>query len=54
MLEGQAGAQLRAYLASALGPISRDFFLTGLVAASLGGVLVSAKRIAQPKIKEED
>jgi hypothetical protein len=54
MLEGQAGVQLRAYLASALGPISRDFFLTGLVAASLGGVLVSAKRIAQPKIEEED
>ena len=54
MLDGQGGAQLRAYLASALGPISRDFFLTGLVAASLGGALVSAKRIAQPKAEEED
>jgi hypothetical protein len=54
MLDGQGGAQLRAYLASALGPISRDLFLTGLVAASLGGALVSAKRIAQPKPEEED
>lgn len=52
MLEGQAGAQLRAYLASALGPIARDFFLTGLVGASLGGLLGQARRIIEPKLDE--
>jgi hypothetical protein len=49
MLGGAAGAQLRAYLASALGPIARGFFLTGLVGASIGGVLSQAKRLAEPK-----
>lgn len=44
-----AGAQLRAYLASALGPIARSFFITGLVGASVGGVLSQAKRMAEPK-----
>jgi hypothetical protein len=53
MIEGHAGAQLRAYLASALGPIARDFFLTGLVGASLGGVLASAKRFAEPEDRAE-
>jgi hypothetical protein len=49
MLKGEAGTQLRAYLGSALGPIARGFFLTGLVGASLGGLLVSSKRIVEPK-----
>jgi len=49
MIQGEAGAQLRAYLASALGPIARSFFITGLVGASLGGLLVSSRRIAEPK-----
>jgi hypothetical protein len=49
MLEGAAGAQLRAYLASALGPIARSFLITGLVGASLGGVLASSRRFAEPK-----
>jgi hypothetical protein len=49
MIAGHAGAQLRAYLASALGPIARSFFITGLVGASVGGVLASAKRFAEPK-----
>lgn len=49
MLGGAGGAALKAYLASALGPIARDFFLTGLIGASLGGVLAGARRIAEPK-----
>jgi hypothetical protein len=49
MIAGGAGAQLRLYLASALGPIARSFFITGLVGASVGGVLASAKRFAEPK-----
>jgi hypothetical protein len=49
MVEGSAGAQLRAYLASALGPIARSFFLTGLVGASLGGVLAQARRFGERK-----
>jgi hypothetical protein len=53
MLIGTAGAQLRDYLASALGPIARTFFVTGLVGASLGGVLASARRYAEPKELEE-
>ena len=52
MLMGQGGAQLRAYLASALGPIARSFFITGLVGASVGGVLASAKRFGEPKEPE--
>jgi hypothetical protein len=49
MIAGPGGALLRDYLASALGPIARSFFITGLVGASLGGVLASAKRFAEPK-----
>ena len=49
MLGGAAGAQLRAYLASALGPIARSFLITGLVGASLGGVLASSRRFSEPK-----
>jgi len=49
MLGGAVGAQLRAYLASALGPIARSFFITGLVGASLGGVLSQARRMGEPK-----
>lgn len=49
MMAGQGGAQLRAYLASALGPIAKSFFITGLVGASLGGVLLSTKRFSEPK-----
>jgi hypothetical protein len=49
MLKGEAGVQLRDYLRSALGPIARSFFITGLVGASLGGLLVSTRRIAEPK-----
>jgi hypothetical protein len=48
-LGGASGAALRAYIAEVLGPIARSFFLTGLVGASVGGLLVSAKRIAEPK-----
>jgi len=49
MVAGAGGAQLRAYLASALGPIARSFFITGLVGSSLGGVLASARRFTEPK-----
>ena len=49
MFGGSGGAQLRAYLASALGPIARSFFITGLAGASIGGVLAQAKRITEPK-----
>jgi hypothetical protein len=49
MIMGSGGAQLRAYLASALGPIARGFFITGLIGASVGGVLSSARRFAEPK-----
>jgi hypothetical protein len=49
MVAGSAGAQLRAYLASALGPIAQGFFISGLVGASLGGVLASARKFAEPK-----
>jgi hypothetical protein len=49
MLKGEAGVQLREYLKSALGPIARSFFITGLVGASIGGLLVSSRRIAEPK-----
>jgi hypothetical protein len=49
MVAGQAGAQLRAYLASALGPIARSFFITGLVGASVGGVLASSRKFTEPK-----
>ena len=49
MVGGSAGAQLRAYLASVLGPIARSFFITGLVGASLGGVLSQARRMGEPK-----
>jgi hypothetical protein len=49
MLAGAGGAELRAYLSAALGPIARGFFLTGLVGASVGGVLAQSRRIALPK-----
>jgi hypothetical protein len=49
MLEGAGGAQLRDYLAQALGPIARSFFITGLVGASVGGVLSSSKKFSVPK-----
>ncbi len=49
MVGGSAGALLRAYLASVLGPIARSFFITGLVGASLGGVLSQARRMGEPK-----
>jgi hypothetical protein len=49
MMTGQAGAQMRAYLASVLGPIARSFFITGLVGASAGGVLLSTKRFSEPR-----
>jgi hypothetical protein len=48
-VKGEAGAQLRAYLASCLGPIARSFFITGIIGASLGGLLISLRRIAEPK-----
>jgi hypothetical protein len=49
MVAGSAGAQLRDYLAAALGPIARNFFITGLVGTSLGGVLTQTRRFAEPK-----
>jgi hypothetical protein len=49
MAGGSAGTLLRAYLASVLGPIARSFFITGLVGASLGGVLSQARRMGEPK-----
>jgi len=49
MIEGAGGSQLRAYLASALGPIARSFFIAGLVGASVGGVLASARKFGEPK-----
>jgi hypothetical protein len=49
MVMGQGGAQLRAYLASVLGPIAKSFFVTGLIGASIGGVLASTRRFAEPK-----
>jgi hypothetical protein len=49
MVTGQGGAQLRAYLASVLGPIAKSFFITGLVGASVGGVLASARKFGEPK-----
>ncbi len=49
MIGGAGGAALKAYLASALGPVARAFFVTGLVGASLGGVLAQARRFAEPK-----
>jgi hypothetical protein len=49
MVAGSGGAQLRAYLASALGPIARSFFIAGLVGASVGGVLASARKFGEPK-----
>lgn len=49
LVEGSAGAQLRDYLATVLGPIARSFFLTGLVGASVGGVLASSKKFSEPK-----
>jgi len=49
IFKGDEGAQLRAYLSSCLGPIAKSFFITGLVGASLGGLLVSMRRIAEPK-----
>jgi hypothetical protein len=49
MLAGQGGAQLRSYLASVLGPIAKSFFITGLIGASAGGVLLSTKRFSEPK-----
>jgi hypothetical protein len=52
MVGGSGGAQLRAYLASALGPIARSFFITGLVGASLGGMLTQAKRLDESKEPE--
>jgi hypothetical protein len=52
MMAGQGGAQLRAYLASVLGPIAKSVFITGLIGASLGGVLVSTRRFELPKEPE--
>ena len=52
MLAGAGGTALRAYLESALGPIARGFFITGLVGASVGAVLAQAKRLAEPKVLE--
>ena len=49
LLSGPAAAALRDYAASVLGLVARGFFVTGLVGASLGGLLASAKRIAEPK-----
>jgi hypothetical protein len=49
MIEGAAGSQLRDYLATVLGPIARGFFLTGLVGASVGGVLASSRKFSEPK-----
>ncbi len=49
VFRGEAGNQLRAYLSSSLGPIAKSFFITGLVGASVGGLLVSMRRIVEPK-----
>jgi hypothetical protein len=49
VVAGQGGAQLRAYFASALGPIAKSFFITGLVGASAGGVLLSSRRFGEPR-----
>jgi hypothetical protein len=49
MLHGETASQVRAYLAGALAPIWQGFFITGLVGASLGGLLVSSRRIVEPK-----
>ena len=54
LLSTEAVAALRAYFASALGTMAKSFFLTGLIGASLGGLLGSAKKILQPKEIEED
>jgi hypothetical protein len=44
MVAGEGGALLRSYLASALGPIARSLLITGLVGASVGGVLASSRK----------
>jgi len=49
LMSAPAAAAMRDYVASVLGQVARSFFVTGLVGASLGGVLASARRIAQPK-----
>lgn len=48
-VKGEAGAQLRAYLTSCLGPIAKSFFITGLIGVSLGALLISLNRIVEPK-----
>jgi hypothetical protein len=53
MIAGSGGAMLRDYLASALGPIARSFLITGLVGASLGGVLSSARKFGEPRELED-
>jgi hypothetical protein len=48
MVAGEGGALLRSYLANALGPIARSLFITGLVGASVGGVLASSRKFGLP------
>jgi hypothetical protein len=48
-LGGAAAAPLRGYLSLLLGTIAKGFLITGLVGTSVGGVLASTKRIAEPK-----
>ncbi len=49
ILSSANGATLSAYLASIFGPLAQSLFLTGLVGSSIGGALISSRRIIEPK-----
>jgi len=49
LLLGGSAAAMKAYIASVLGIAAKGFFISGLVGASLGGLLSQAERIAEPK-----
>jgi hypothetical protein len=53
-LSSLPATELRGWLGGLLGTISRSFFVTGLVGASLAGLLSSLKRIGRPVEDGED
>lgn len=52
-MSGAGGQLLRDYPAAVMGPVAKSFFLTGLVGASVGGVLASAREFGERKESEE-
>lgn len=46
---GATGSALAGYLAAILGGAAKGFFVTGLIGSSLGGLLISMRRLFEPR-----